>query len=96
MTEVIRCPSWNCDSTGLRCGAVGSFPDSSRVKFSSEVADVPDRVLAKLGGWETPRTLGIYQQRGVDVLLEALDQRWALRELLRGGRTFERPRDRAP
>ena len=46
------------------------------------MVDVPDRVLAKLAGWETPRTLDIYQQRGGDVLLEALDQRWALRELL--------------
>ncbi|MEE8596108.1 MAG: hypothetical protein V3T25_09580 [Gemmatimonadota bacterium] len=43
--------------------------------------DVPDRVLAKLGGWKSPQTLDIHQQPGDQVLLEALEQRWALREL---------------
>jgi len=78
---VISCPSWNCDSTGLQFGAVGSLPDFPRAKFASEMVDVPDRVLAKLGGWKSPQTLDIHQQPGDQVLLEALEQRWALREL---------------
>lgn len=51
-----------------------------RAKFATEMVDVPDRVLAKLGGWKTPRTLDIYQQPSDDVLLEALEQRRTLRE----------------
>ncbi len=39
------------------------------------------RVLAKLGGWKNPRTLDIYQQPSADVMLEALEQRRALREV---------------
>ncbi len=52
-----------------------------RAKFATEMVDVPDRVLAKLGGWKAPRTLDIYQQPGDDVMLEALEQRRVLREV---------------
>ncbi len=41
------------------------------------MVDVPDRVLAKLGGWKNPRSLDIYQQPSDDVMLEALEQRRA-------------------
>ena len=48
-----------------------------RAKFATEMVDVPDRVLAKLGGWKNPRSLDIYQQPSDDVMLEALEQRRA-------------------
>ena len=41
---------------------------------------IPDRVLAKLGGWKSPRTLDIHRQSSDDVMLEVLEQRRALRE----------------
>ncbi len=52
-----------------------------RAKFATEMVDVPDRALAKLGGWKAPRTLDIYQQPGDEVMLEALEQRRVLREV---------------
>jgi hypothetical protein len=52
-----------------------------RAKFATEMVDVPDRVLAKLGGWKAVRTLDLYQQPTDDVMLEALEQRRALREV---------------
>ncbi len=51
-----------------------------RAKFATEMVDVPDRVLAKLGGWKAVRTLDLYQQPSDDVMLEALAKRRELRE----------------
>ena len=44
---------------------------------------MPDRVVAKLGGWKAVRTLDLYQQPSDDMMLEALEQRRALREVAR-------------
>ncbi|MHC4234348.1 MAG: hypothetical protein ACYSUQ_04455 [Planctomycetota bacterium] len=54
-----------------------------RAKFATEMVDVPDPVVAKLGGWKAVRTLDLYQQPSDDMMLEALEQRRALREVAR-------------
>jgi integrase len=54
-----------------------------RAKFATEMVDMPDRVVAKLGGWKAVRTLDLYQQPSDDMMLEALEQRRALREVAR-------------
>ncbi len=51
-----------------------------RAKFATEMVDVPDRVLAKLGGWKAIRTLDLYQQPSDHMMLEALAKRRELRE----------------
>ena len=51
-----------------------------RARFATEMVDVPDRVVAKLGGWKSTATLDIYQQPGEDVMLEALSRRRQLRD----------------
>jgi integrase len=51
-----------------------------RRKFATEMVDVPDRIVARLGGWKTPRTLDLYSQPGREMLVEALSLRKQLRE----------------
>lgn len=51
-----------------------------RRKFATEMANVPDRLVARLGGWKSPRTLDLYSQPGEEMMLEALEQRRTLRE----------------
>jgi hypothetical protein len=50
-----------------------------RRKFATELLEVPDRVVARLGGWKCTRTLDLYQQPSQDVLAEAFEKRRALR-----------------
>jgi integrase len=52
-----------------------------RAKFATEMLDEPDRVVAALGGWKTPRTLDIYQQPDEGAMLRALERRRELRKL---------------
>jgi integrase len=46
-----------------------------RRKFATDMVNVPDRIVAKLGGWKTPRTLDLYSQPSEEVLAEALGGR---------------------
>ena len=45
------------------------------------MSHVPDRLVAKLGGWKNPRTLDLYCQPTGTMLAEALEQRCELREV---------------
>lgn len=52
-----------------------------RRKFATEMSHVPDRLVARLGGWKNPRTLDLYSQPTGTMLAEALEQRRELREV---------------
>jgi hypothetical protein len=54
-----------------------------RRKFATEMSHVPDRLVARLGGWKNPRTLDLYSQPTGTMLSEALEQRRELREVHR-------------
>ncbi len=54
-----------------------------RRKFATEMSHVPDRLVARLGGWKNPRTLDLYSQPTGTMLAEALEQRRELREVHR-------------
>jgi len=54
-----------------------------RRKFATEMSHVPDRLVARLGGWKNPRTLDLYSQPTGTMLAEALEQRRELREASR-------------
>lgn len=58
----------------------GKLWHAYRAKFATEMLDEPDRVVAALGGWKTPRTLDIYQQPDEGAMLRALERRRELRE----------------
>jgi len=47
------------------------------------MSHVPDRLVARLGGWKNPRTLDLYSQPTGTMLAEALEQRRELREASR-------------
>ena len=57
---------------------VGGLWHPYRRKFASDMVDVPDRIVAKLGGWKTPRTLDLYSQPSEEVLASALSLRRGL------------------
>ena len=59
----------------------GKLWHAYRAKFATELVDVPDRVVAKLGGWKAVRTLDIYQQPGEEAMLQAIESRKELREV---------------
>lgn len=56
----------------------GSLWHAYRRKFATHMVNVPDRIMAKLGAWKTPRTLDLYSQPSEEVLAEALTQRRAV------------------
>ena len=51
-----------------------------RRKFATEMDHQPDRIVAWLGGWKSPRTLDLYCQPSEGMLREALSHRKQLRE----------------
>ncbi len=61
----------------------GKLWHAYRAKFATEMVGVPDRVVAKLGGWKAIRTLDIYQQPGEEAMLQAIESRKELREVRR-------------
>jgi len=64
---------------GLEPLAAGLWPPYRR-KFATEMAHVSDRLVARLGGWRTPRTLDLYSQPRDELLSIALEERRELRE----------------
>lgn len=53
----------------------GGLWHAYRRKFATDMVNVPDRIVAKLGGWKTPRTLDLYSHPSEEVLAEALGRR---------------------
>lgn len=71
------CDKWLRDAetkAGLE-PLVGGLWHPYRRKFATDMVNVPDRIVAKLGGWKTPRTLDLYTQPSEEALAEALSLR---------------------